>query len=326
MKKKQIFIHLGFPKTASTYLQKNLFPLMKESFYLGRPFNDGTIRILEKKILKLNETEYEQEKKNLIHFLGKIFNKTNKKYILSHEGFLRFTRYNKPKNLISNDIFQTLRRLDEIFSNYCEVNFIIVIRRYEDMLRSYLDYFYTDFKFEYNENTFLKDLRENRTNSNILKNFYYGEIIKFIEKLKINHKVLIYEDLKNNPKVFHQQLFNFIGTNIDYDNQIFNSSEINYSIRKKTLYRIRMLLDELSNIYRKGDLLKKLFKLSSYIKLIKRITHILSFKKIRKRKFFYNQFLPSKYKKEIFNFYVEDFTKLPNDIQIKCDKYNYLDK
>lgn len=325
MKKKQIFIHLGFPKTASTYLQTNLFPLMKEALYLGKPYN-STIRILEQKILKLNETEYEQEKKDLINSLEKIFNKINNKYILSHEGFLRYTKYHEPENPISNDIFQTLKRLDEIFSNYCEVNFIIIIRRYEDILRSYLDHFYSKFKFEYNENTFLEDLRENGTNKNILKNFYYGEIIKFIEKSKINHKVLIYEDLKNNPKVFHQQLFNFIGTHIDYKNQTLNSSEINFSIKKTTLYRIKILLDKLSNMHRKGDLLKKLFKLSSYINLIKQIIYILSFKKVKENKFFYNQFLPSKYKKEIFNFYVTDFKKLPKNIQIKCDKYNYLEK
>jgi hypothetical protein len=276
--------------------------------------------------VKLNETEYDQKKNDLINSLEKIFNKTNNKYILSHEGFLRYTRYNEPKNPISNNIFQTLKRVDEIFSNYCEVNFILVIRKYEDMLRSYLNHFHTDFKFEYNESNFIKDLRENRTNKNILKNFYYGEIIKFIEKLKINHKLLIYEDLKNNPKVFHQELFNFIGINVDYKSQIVNSSKINFSIKKTTLYRIKILLDKLSNMYRKGVLLKKLFKLSSYIEFIKQIIHILSFKKVKEKKFFYKQFLPNKYKKEIFNFYVTDFKKLPKDIQTKCDKYNYLDK
>ena len=191
MKKKQIYIHLGFPKTASTYLQSNIFPNMKEALYLGKPF-ENTIRILENKILKLNQTQYEQEKKGLINSLEKIFNKSNNKYILSHEGFLRCTRYNEPDNPISNNIFQTLKRLYEIFSNYCEVNFILVIRKYDEMLRSYFIQFHSEFKFEYNEDNFLKDLRENKTEKNILNNFYYGEIIKFIEKLKINYKVLIY--------------------------------------------------------------------------------------------------------------------------------------
>ena len=56
---------------------------MKEALYLGKPFENNTIRILENKILKLNQTQYEQEKKALINSLEKIFNKSNNKYILS---------------------------------------------------------------------------------------------------------------------------------------------------------------------------------------------------------------------------------------------------
>ena len=315
MKKKQIYIHLGFPKTASTYLQNNIFPHMKGALYLGKPF-ENTISILEKKILKLNETQYEQEKKDLINSLEKIFNKSNNKYILSHEGFLRYTIYNEPDNPISNNIFQTLKRLDEIFSNYCEVNFIIVIRKYDEILRSYFIQFHSTFKFEYNEYNFLKDLRENKTEKNILNNFYYGEIIKFIEKLKINYKVLIYEDLTNNPKVYHQELFNFIGINIDYKNQIFNSSRNKSLIRKKSKIIFHNIKISLSTLLsdRKGVSLKKFFK---------QIFKIPSL--VKANNFSINPSFSNKYKKEIFNFYVTDFYKLPKNILIKCKKNNYLE-
>ena len=63
MKNKQIFIHLGFPKTGSTYLQQYIFPEMKEALFLGKPFN-RTIEILESKILQLNETQYYIVQKN----------------------------------------------------------------------------------------------------------------------------------------------------------------------------------------------------------------------------------------------------------------------
>ena len=92
--KKKIYIHLGFPKTASTYLQVNIFPNMKKALYLGKPL-EKTIKTLEYKILKLNETQYAHEKKDLINSLEKIFNETNNKYILSHEGFLNSLRYHE---------------------------------------------------------------------------------------------------------------------------------------------------------------------------------------------------------------------------------------
>ena len=37
---KKIFIHIGFPKTASTFLQKNIFPNIEGINYLGKPFKD----------------------------------------------------------------------------------------------------------------------------------------------------------------------------------------------------------------------------------------------------------------------------------------------
>ena len=313
MKKKQIFIHIGFPKTGTTYLQQNIFPLMKQTL-LDR---DGIpISILEKKILQLNETQYEQEKEELIKSLEKIFNQKNKKYILSHEGFLRSTRYNQHQNPISNNIFETLKRLNEIFSNYCEVNFILVIRKYDEMLRSYLQQFHNQFEFKYDENNFLKNLRNDETEKNILKNFYYGKIINFIDKLKVNYKVLIYEDLKNRPEFFHSQLFDFIDIHIDYKNEILNSSKDKLGSREMTL------LKRIINNYNNRLLFKKIFKLSSYIRLIKYFNISLK----ENKKFFNNPSFFNKYKKEIYDFYISDFKKLPKNIQIICDKYNYLNK
>ena len=34
----EIFIHLGYPKTGSTYLQQQVFPLIKDINYIGKPF------------------------------------------------------------------------------------------------------------------------------------------------------------------------------------------------------------------------------------------------------------------------------------------------
>ena len=134
---------------------------------------------------------------NLIH---KILNKNQSSlYLLSHEGFLRSTRYSKFQKPISNNILETLKRLNELFSVSCEVYFIITLRNYNDILKSYFHQFYP-FPFEYNEDNFLLDLK-NETKNNLLKNFYYT-LIKFIEELGLNYKVLLYENLKYKPNLF----------------------------------------------------------------------------------------------------------------------------
>ena len=38
MKDSKIFIHVGLPKTASTYLQNNIFPRLNNVAYIGRPY------------------------------------------------------------------------------------------------------------------------------------------------------------------------------------------------------------------------------------------------------------------------------------------------
>ena len=270
----------------------------------------------------MNETQYGQEKESLINSLEEIFNKKNKRYILSHEGFLRSTRYNEYQNPISNDVLKTLKRLNEIFSNYCEVNFILVIRKYDEMLKSYLQTFYKDFKFKYEEDDFLKDLRNDRTEKNILKNFFYGDIINFIDKFRINYKILIYEDLKKKPEFFHSQLFDFIDMHIDYKNIIINSSKDQFTLRIILLKKIKFFLIKIINLYSEKVLFKNIFKLSSYIKLIKYFNFIPLLK--QNKKFFNNSDFFNKYQKEIYDFYISDFKKLPKNIQIRCDKYNYL--
>ena len=82
MKKKKIFIHIGFPKTGTTYLQNNIFPNIKDAIYLGKPFVDE-IKKIEENILKLNDKDYENKKIDLINTVEKVLNQKNSNmYIL----------------------------------------------------------------------------------------------------------------------------------------------------------------------------------------------------------------------------------------------------
>jgi hypothetical protein len=311
--KKKIFIHVGFPKTGTTFLQNNIFPNIKEALYLGKPFDD-LMNTLEKSILTFTQRKYEDEKEGLLNLIHKILNKNQSSlYLLSHEGFLRSTRYSKIQRPVPNNILETLKRLNELFSVYCEVYFIITLRNYNDILKSYFHQFYP-FPFEYNEDNFLKDLK-NETKNNLLKNFYYGNLIKFIEELGLNYKVFLYENLKYKPNLFHSQLFDYIKVNhFEYKNEVINFSQ------RKNISRIRKILDALLN-YNRKNLLKDILTYELYVRVIQRLKRLI----IKPKKYFFlDQFFFNYYNNKIYDFYISDFNKLPENIKSECQKYNYL--
>ena len=69
------FIHLGFPKTASTYLQQEVFPNIDGMSYLGKPF--GAFIKTEEDILKLSNNEYRLKKKDILKNIQTRINKYN---------------------------------------------------------------------------------------------------------------------------------------------------------------------------------------------------------------------------------------------------------
>jgi len=320
--KNKIFIHLGFPKTGTTYLQNKVFPSITKAKYLGKPF-DQNIAVLEKKILLLNDNKYNQEEREIERAkksIKKYFKKRNL-YIISHEGFIRSTRYNLKLKPNRNNIYKTIDVLNKIFSNYGEVNFIIVIRKYDEILKSYFEQFHRGFEFQYDLDEFKKDIRNN-SRDNILKNFFYGSIAEYLRKSRLRYKILLYEDLKYNPNFFHSQLFKFMNINIKYKNEIFNSSKdkYEYNLIKFYIKRIIFLSKLIIHHINEKTLLKKIIKVSSYTQLIRFFYPPAKLL----RKFFKEKKFFDKYKTKIHNFYYTDFKKLPKNIKIRCEKYNYL--
>ena len=76
----RIFLHLGYPKTASTYLQKNIFSKHPDINYIGKFYKNQNrskfIFELEKKIFCLNDKDFSEY---VLEFKPKIKKKLNKK-------------------------------------------------------------------------------------------------------------------------------------------------------------------------------------------------------------------------------------------------------
>jgi hypothetical protein len=251
--KKKLIIHLGYPKTASTYLQSKIFPNLNGIVYLGKPFVNEDIIEFEKSIILSKNQVFLSKKNYLTQIIENITNNyDSSKFLLSHEGFLRSTRYNTEFSPIGNDIIETISRLHLTLSGIFDLSFIICIRKYDEILSSYLNQFINKFKFKYLEADFINDLN-NISKVNILKNFYYGQLICKLNELNSNFKIFLYEDLKYDFRKFHLDLFKFLGVKeIYYDNIFINHNNTAFNTSKvvKLKYMIKSFL---SSFLHKND-------------------------------------------------------------------------
>lgn len=144
---KKIFLHVGLPKTATTFLQQKVFPNIKDVYYTGAAHEevwDTPIKFLmninDITVMK-NLSGISEAKKQILGFLQNI---PEDKILISNEVFSgKLGRY--PKNFFSsitgfNNQFQNAKLLNEIFSS---AKIILTIRKQDDFAQSLYDFHIT---------------------------------------------------------------------------------------------------------------------------------------------------------------------------------------
>jgi len=173
---KDIFIHIGLPKTGTTYLQKYVFPKIKGVNYLSplqiaMPNYILSVEVDDRPLLISDE-----------------YLSTN--YFVDSKGHMHGSRYTIAENL------------KKIFP---DASIIIVLREKEQWLKSfYLQYLKSVYRTPISFEKFKKGLKENGT----------LDFEKYIEYLKENFRrvlVLDYEELRINPHGFIKKICDFMG-------------------------------------------------------------------------------------------------------------------
>ena len=198
-------IHIGGNKTASTLLQKHFFPKLKKFIFIN-PENDESLVDLKPFFSLLYEDDifYNKFNKKLKKFI-------NKKVIFSSEDILgsQFT---------SHIAF----RLKKVFGR-CKV--LLVIRNQVDALNSWYISHGSGLKMVPKSywrryvsfNDWLNFIFYFEKKGPILALDYWKNYNIFSKKFwKKNIQILLYEDLKNNPKYFYEKLGNTFDVNIDF--------------------------------------------------------------------------------------------------------------
>lgn len=179
-------IHIGFPKSGSTFLQKNIFETLKNIDYLTSVDN------VVMDILYLNSFEF--KKKYLENSINPNTNLNKKNTVVSCEALTW-----------DGDQFIICDRLRQIFNN--EVTIMLILRNQLDFIESFYmhnlkDGIYVSF------NTFLNQQFINHQTS-ILPKLNYYNLLKYYKNTfgSNNVKVILFEEMFQNKQ----------NTNIEYE-------------------------------------------------------------------------------------------------------------
>ena len=215
-------IHIGLPKSGSSFLQEIFKNQLKEFIFLGKNYNDENI----KKIIKycIDDTIYDtiNSKKFFLNF------DPNKKYLISDEKFL---------NKTVTDLGTCLTKLEKIF----KPKILIILRNQVDFLYSALrnnNFTYYGSKFSINanfEDIINISLDDTKPKHHFFRFLNFNSFIEHLYKIfsKENVKILFYEDLLYNNEFFFNELNNFLREKL-----VNKKLEVNKtSFFKKILYR-----------------------------------------------------------------------------------------
>jgi hypothetical protein len=331
---KKLLIHIGYPKTATTTIEDSLFAKLHEAKrinYLG--------------IADYSSNNYFRQAHYLMDSLS--FNETfkvdelkissNKINIISHDDFTapKYVRdCDKRRKVV--DPFEYPQRLFSLFKNAVDsIEIMVTIRNQKDLLFSYYVQKYYLFVNDKHNDTVTKFIFENGKilRKERFKNFYFSDLLgKYEESFgKKNMHILLFEDLKNDPKFFCDQLSQIINVESSLVETLLTGKHLREKKKTETGYYTevpkRKALGKVLKELQKNALVDKI--INSYKERYGSNSKILN----AIRKLMYKEdsiFIPKLSEEEqniIFNEFRESNLKLSEEYNIdqeKLKKYGYI--
>jgi len=192
-----IYLHLGYHKTATTFMQQSIFPNMKNVNFIHPEQITQELRML-----RLNQLTDQQ-----IEDLRDYFNSFNneKPLLISYEG-LSGSPFAPRKVKRQSTILKDLKRIFPA-PDY-DVHIVVGLREQVDLLTSlYVQHIHQGGVMD--PETFIEYCRHNGS----LQNFHYHTYLKTIEALfgEDHLQVMVYEYFKNNASEELLKLLNYMG-------------------------------------------------------------------------------------------------------------------
>ncbi|CAN2049938.1 putative Sulfotransferase domain-containing protein [Candidatus Magnetomoraceae bacterium gMMP-1] len=324
---KEVYLHIGYPKTATTTLQNYLFPYHKEIYYLRRY---GKHLNFLSDLFFARENAFDRKKNSIKKELKNYItdSKVNK-FVYSEESltsFSMFFRFQPRPYIWTLEPNSMARKLKTAFLEtkvFNKTKIIITIRKQDSMLKSmYAQVYNFVFKKLRETNTFEKflnySLLENK-DSFIVDSLMYYDVIKTYSDLfgKENVLVLVFEELKENKESYIKKLSEFM--HIDYRESIdlVGDHKVNSRSSSSGVYPSdeRNVIEYLS-YYKNKYLGNKALSLSNNFFVKKLSTIYMPGKKLKVN-------ISEKYQIMINDQFCENNKKLAEEYNLELKKYGY---
>lgn len=301
----RIYIHIGYPKTASSWLQMRLFPFIENYTLVER-------KDIVNKLIRPSSLNYDPEKTRLY-----FKNKFGSNILISLEGIIGTTHNFGLNGYLTKEHAQ---RLNDTFP---EANIIIFIRRQHDIIASsYSQYICGG--GTYSINRYLNHKGFNGLNGLQLFSYeffnYYALLNLYIKIFGNNNvKVFIFEDLKENPLAFAKYFTESLKLKVNLD-KVEDKPE---------LPRLRLgikILMRIANLFTVSNVLNKYYiiNIPYWEKIYRPIFFRLNRFKIFGPRIKTKKILGLKNYNHISSYYKESNNKLIKDFGLKqIIKYNY---
>lgn len=246
-----ITIHIGYPKSASTTIQKHLSQLSEKTLYLGK--NSQTSD--SKKIVQILNFVIAMEEMTFIYRLREFQTVLNN--ILNNYTHIFISE----EQLIGgNDVWLIGYRLKRLFHNK-NIKILIITRKYRDIIKSDI----LDKKlFFLPANKYLNatlDFNLKKPYNSMLKKYFYFDTYRTYINLfgKNNIKLIPFELLKENKVMFITEMYSFM----DVDNPIIPKNNNTQAHASGVLRSLRREYSKLRRYVLKDVSLKKILKVDS---------------------------------------------------------------
>ncbi len=270
---KKLYLHIGYPRTATKTFQNHFFPFHPDINYLGRhPIRKelgsthidiiNTLMILPDEVFDHNKNFILSEIENLQLSENKINLISTEFFILSeclYEGFydldenkkIKKAWFGRKKEINKKShikLENSISRLQIIMQELkIELKIFFSIR---EQFSEILSLYTTSApeggnSFPLSVNLFFENIKNQNLNffvGNFLETFNYKNKYEILSKIigEKNLKVLVYEDLKYKKNFFLEELSNFLNIDVNTSknllNKNFRDNSTDYIINEKTEY------------------------------------------------------------------------------------------